>query len=106
MTLTQSPQAEIENQLRAARLPSDPKRVVSRVYCFTCIHGSHHHVLIGTIVAIELSDEGGLDLHVTSPRIWGETLISFKYEGNGWWFANQKLSPVEDRLLYGSLELL
>lgn len=84
----------LEVELREAGLPSNPSEVVGRLYRFGCEHGSHHHILSGTIQAIEVSDEGGLDLYVTSHRFWGEQLISIKYS-NSKWMAYADIKPRE-----------
>ena len=75
--------SRLEEELRKAGLPTDPKLIIGRLYLFGCEHGSHHHILVGTILAIEISDEAGLELHVTNHQIWGERLISFGHSGDG-----------------------
>ena len=86
--------SELEAELREAGLPSDPSQIVGHLYRFGCEHGSHHHILAGTIQAIEVSDEGGLDLYVTNPSFWGERLISIK-RSNGKWMACVDINPRE-----------
>lgn len=85
---------EIERELEKAELPLILNAVIGRLYKFVAIHGSHHHALSGTIQAIEVSDEGGLDLYVSNPRFWGERLISIKY-CNGKWMAYIDIKPRE-----------
>ena len=85
--------SELEAELREAGLPSDPSQIVGHLYWFGCEHGSHHHILSGTIQAIEVSDEGGLDLYITNPRFWGERLISIKYSNK--WMAYVDAKPRE-----------
>ena len=87
-------QAELEFELREAGLPTDPRQIVGRLYQFGCEHGSHHHILVGTVQAVEISDEGGLDLHVSSPRFWGKRLISINHS-NGKWMAYVDVKPRE-----------
>lgn len=77
----------LKGELVCADLPGDPTKVIGRCYQFTSEHGSHNHVLVGTILAIEISDEGGFELHVSSPRFWGCPLRSISYNNsyhNGW----------------------
>lgn len=96
MSLAQNETFEstLEAELREASLPSIPSEVVGRLYRFGCEHGSHHHIFSGTIQAIEVSDEGGLDLYVTNPRFWGKRLISIKHS-NGKWMAYVDVKPRE-----------
>ena len=77
-------QAELEFRLREAGLPTNPRQIVGQLYQFGCEHGSHHHVLVGTVLAIEISDEGGLELHVSNPRFWGKKLISIIHSNSKW----------------------
>lgn len=84
----------LEAELRGVGLPITPHEVVGRLYRFGCEHGSHHHILSGTIQAIEISDEGGFDLYVTNPRFWGRRLISIKYN-NGAWMAYVDIEPLK-----------
>ena len=86
-------------ELSMAGLPRNPGKIIGRVFRFECEHGSHDRVLIGTIQAIEVSDEGGLDLYVSNPYFWGDQLISIK-RGKGKWMAyveaeEQRLSEKE-----------
>ena len=96
MSLAQNQTFEkiLETELREAGLPAVPSEVVGRLYRFGCEHGSHHHILSGTIQASEVSDEGGLDLYVTNPRFWGKRLISIK-NSNGKWMAYVDIKPRE-----------
>ncbi len=73
-------------ELSMAGLPRNPSKIIGRMYRFDCEHGSHNRVLFGTIRAIEVSDEGGLDLYVSNPYFWGDRLISIK-RANGKWMA-------------------
>lgn len=83
---------ELELVLREANLPTDVQKIIGRQYRFGCEHGSHHHILSGVIQAVEVSDEGGLDLYVSNPRFWGERLVSIKYS-NGRWTAYVDIKP-------------
>ncbi|MDP1719154.1 MAG: hypothetical protein Q8L24_01875 [bacterium] len=91
-------------ELREAGLPTDPRQVIGRMYQFECKNGSHHHVLFGMITAIEVSDEGGLQLYVSSPQFWGDRLISFMYVADGWRAYVDVKNP--QRFYPGTLELL
>ena len=79
-------ESALETELLEVGLPTDPRQIVGRLYRFGCEHGSHHHILVGTVQAIEVSDEGGLNLYVSNPRFWGMRLISIEY-GDGTWYA-------------------
>lgn len=75
----------LENKLAEAGLPIDPSEVVGGLYRFECEQGLVHHVLCGTIQAIEFSHkEGGLMLYVSNPRFWGCQLIGIKYCDGKW----------------------
>lgn len=88
--------AALREALQHAGLPTDPKEIVGRLYRFGCEHGSHHQILCGTICGIEVSDEGGLELHVTNPRFWGAPLISIMYgEASHRWVARVEAPPTE-----------
>ncbi len=76
--------AELENELKRAGLPKNPREIIGRMYRFECQHGSHHHILVGTITAIYISDEGGLNLHVTNTEIWGQKIRSIIRVANKW----------------------
>ncbi len=89
-----SSQTELERELQEARLPTDLSKLIGRIYRFECEHGPHHTDLAGTVKAVEVSDEGGLDLYVSSPRFWGERLISIKHN-NGTWSAYVDIKPKE-----------
>ena len=84
----------LEEQLRKAGLPTNPAEVMSQIYRFGCEHGSHHQILVGTVLAIEISDEGSLELHVSNPTFWNQRLISLMY-GNSGWMAYVDIKPRE-----------
>ncbi len=94
-------ESELKAELRDAGLPTNPRQVVGRHYRFGCEHGSHNHIFVGTIQAIEVSDEGGLDLYVSNPRFRGGRLISIK-RSNGRWVAYVDIKPHEGELFEGS----
>lgn len=92
--------AELESELRGASLPTDPHRIVGRLYWFGCEYGSHHHVLVGTVQAVEISDEGGLNLYVSNPRFGGRRLISITYADYAWMaYVDVKLPVYTDAQL-------
>ncbi|MBX4204859.1 MAG: hypothetical protein KW788_01560 [Candidatus Doudnabacteria bacterium] len=75
---------ELQYALQSANLPLGPEPIIGRMFRFGCEHGSHHHILVGTITAIEVSDEGGLQLHVSSPKMWGEKIKGISHTSRGW----------------------
>jgi hypothetical protein len=77
-------ESELKRVLLDAKLPDCAQYTIGRSYRFGCVHGSHHHILTGRILAIEISDEGSLDLYVTNPRLWGLKLISIRYDNSKW----------------------
>ncbi|MDO8425113.1 MAG: hypothetical protein Q7T01_01195 [bacterium] len=70
--------------LQEAGLPLSPTLVIGQQFRFGSEHGSHHNILVGTIIGIELGDEAGLELYVSNPRIWGTPLISIMYSDGTW----------------------
>ena len=77
---------KLKHNLKKAGLPTDPRHIIGQQYWFECEHGSHNHMFVGTVQAIEISDEGGLDFYVSNPVFWGNRLISIKH-ANGKWMA-------------------
>ena len=69
-----------------AKLGVDFRKLIGTKFLFGSEHGSHQEILAGTVKAVGLSDEGGLDLYVSTPRFFGRPLISIK-RINGKWFA-------------------
>jgi hypothetical protein len=49
---------------------------------------------VGTVLAIEISDEGGLELHASNPTFWNIRLISLMHGNNGW-MAYVDIKPRE-----------
>lgn len=95
--------------LTAANLPINVMGVIGRVYRFDCEHGSHHHILVGTILAIEVSDEGGLELHVSSPKLWGQKIKCITHTSKGWAVVrhiNQEVIPYDQAVFLGEFKLL
>ena len=68
----------ISEKLIKSGLPTC-KFLIGRLFTFNSEHGSHHHMLCGTITGINISDEGGLQLSVSIPEIWGKRLKSLIY---------------------------
>ena len=81
-------QSVLRETLREAKFSlessAEPRKLIGLHYRFGCEHGSHHSILVGTIQAIEVSDEGGLELYVSNPLFWGEQLVSINYSGGKW----------------------
>jgi hypothetical protein len=86
ITSQNSYDAEVTYELKEAGLPTDMKQIIGRPYLFGCEFGSHHQILMGTVTAIRISDEGGLDLYVSNPVFRGRPIISITYD-KGEWFV-------------------
>ena len=95
--MTNNPTAEIvlAEYLRKAGLTGDSRMILGQQYLFECEHDSHEEILVGTIQAIGWSDEGGLQLSVTSPRFFGKPLISLVHS-NGEWGAFIDVTPSKE----------
>jgi hypothetical protein len=92
---------KIENEIREAGLTANP---IGRPYRFGCTFGSHHQILIGTIEAVTLSDEGGLTLHGSNRRFWGMNLVGFYWSCDKQeWAAVTDSANVESRYFPGDL---
>ncbi|MBM3271750.1 hypothetical protein FJY94_00465 [Candidatus Kaiserbacteria bacterium] len=61
-----------------------PLTVVGKKFLFTATHGSHDFALMGTVTGIAWADESGLEVFVSTPRLWGSPLRSFMVTQNGW----------------------
>lgn len=97
---------EMEKGLISAGLRSStPQDYIGRKYFFAAEWGSHHQELLGTIEAIETSDEGPLILEVSNRRFWGERLIGLAFDGKNW-CAYIDVKEVSDRFIPGQLMLL
>ena len=84
-----------------------PKHIIGRKYCFGAKFGSHYQVLVGTITGIQISDEGGIDLEVSSKRFHGLRLLSLKWmEQYKNWAAYLDDLPMDRRFRGGTLKLL
>ncbi len=105
MSITTNFQKELKEQLKESGLPIDPKKIIGRLYRFESEHGSHHDILVGTIQAIGVTDEGGLDVYVSNPRFFGARLISIKYS-NDRWLAYIDEAILELRFYEGELVLM
>lgn len=93
---------DLTEALKAAGMDLPFAEMIGMKYLFGCEHGSHHHVLVGTITAVQLSDEGGLDLHISNPTIFGCKIKSLKWLDNSKsWAAFLDEERLEDRFLYG-----
>ena len=77
--------------LHVANLPMNPCKIIGQFYKFD----SHHHTLVGTIQAIEVSDEGDINLYVSNPLFWDAQLISIKHN-NGKWVAHVANKTLSD----------
>jgi hypothetical protein len=84
ITSQNSYDAEVTYELKEAGLPTDMKQIIGRPYRFGCEFGSHHQILMGTVTAIRISDEGGIDLYVSNPVFRGGSVISINYDGSEW----------------------
>lgn len=96
----------IRTHLREAGLPGAPIEVIGRGYRFGCYHGSHHSILLGSIRAIEISDEVGLQLHVSSPTFFGRPLVCLMYEDKKWVAVIDTDANPQDRFFKGELRLI
>lgn len=94
----------IEEDLSEAGLPSDPREIKGRDYMFRAEHGSHNEILYGTVKALGISDEGGLDIYVSNPRFYGMRLISIKHTGKNEWSAF--IDSAGRKLFKGDFSLL
>lgn len=96
----------VKAKLQEAGLPGYPIEVIGRGYRFGCEHGSHHSILLGSIRAIEISDEGGLQLHVSSPTFFGRPLLCLMYEDKKWMAVIDAKTNPQDRFFEGELRLI
>lgn len=76
---------ELRETLFKAGLPADPTDVLHRTYMFRSNSGTQ--LLVGSITAIDLSAEGGLQLHVTSPNLRGRPFLFLLYDPQRGWAA-------------------
>lgn len=81
---TQTYRKRLDEALKEAGLPADITSVVGKQFVFGCHHGSHRTILSGTVTGIQLSDEGGLKLYVSTPNFWGCRLDSLAKLDAGW----------------------
>ncbi len=74
----------LEAALREAGLSPHPKYLIGRMFRFASQFGSHHQILVGTITALNVSDEGGLELIVSNTRFWEAPLVSIRKVEEVW----------------------
>ncbi len=67
---------------RQSKMANLPKDIIGKPFRFGCIHGSHHHILVGTVVGIQISDESGLELEVSNRSFWGMNLLGFYWDSD------------------------
>ncbi len=96
---------EMEVTLTSAGLQVAPKELIDRRYFFAAQWGGHHQELVGTIEAIETSDEGPPLLVVSNRRFWGKRLIGLAFDGKDW-CAYIDVMEVNERFIPGQLILL
>lgn len=90
---------ELESQLKNANLPPD---IVGRPYRFGCQYNSHHVILTGTVVAISVTDTGGLCIEVSSRRFTYSTeLWGFHFDGLQWVAHTNAPAPFDQ--IHGDL---
>ncbi|MGE5393066.1 MAG: hypothetical protein ACM3NH_04975 [Candidatus Saccharibacteria bacterium] len=66
---------------------------------FICEHGSHFHVVDGTITGIELSDEGGLQIEVSNRTMWGRPIMYLAFTKERGWSIRLKLpAPTKSEM--------
>lgn len=71
-----------------------PADTLGKPFLFAASHGSHSHLLYGTVTGIMWSDEGGLMLFVSIPEIWGRPLKCLMYN-DGTWSARLHIDQKE-----------
>lgn len=98
---------ELYKQLEESLDAQNWSEVMNKQFMFTATHGSHSHALVGNITGISWSDEAGLELYVSVPRIWGKPLECLQFDPdqgrNGGWSARMTL---DDSVLQKQLESL
>lgn len=88
---------QLQTSLASAGLPIEPVQLLNHVFQFSAEHGSHFHVLLGSILAVQFSDEGGLELHVTSPEFWNQKIKSLRHEHDQVWSVVLHREPPPSR---------
>ncbi len=95
---------ELRNNLESAGLTLD---IIGRRFRFGCIHGSHHQILVGTIEALRISDEGGFELQVSNRLFWGTSLLGIYWNpDNCNWTARVDAEDPNFRYFPGDLRVL
>lgn len=106
MSLERTYDDELAFQLIEAGLPSNPDYMIELKFQFGCKNGSHHHILVGTIEAIMISDEGGLELQVSNDHFGTWPLISlYRDPDKGEWNARVDAPDPADRYYVGELKI-
>lgn len=75
--------------IEEAGLKDMPRQLLGKSYRFVAEHGSHHQILFGTVTAINISDESGLELFVTSPTFFGLPLVSLRRSDGNWYVCTK-----------------
>ncbi len=63
----------------------NPGSLVGRKYELNVTHGSHSTSLIGTILALQQSDEVGVELYISNPEFWGGRIRSLVHDHADEW---------------------
>ncbi|HEY4490068.1 MAG TPA: hypothetical protein VJC12_02325 [Candidatus Paceibacterota bacterium] len=75
--------AELEKQLKALGLPTNPHDIIGQLFRFECKLYTESHILIGRILGIDFRP-GTLRLQVSNTTVGLFTLIAIYYEGGKW----------------------
>lgn len=81
------------------------KIAIGSVYSLDCAYGSHSCHLVGTIRAIEISDEGGLELYISNPTMGGDEIFSLIWNETDGWRAQVSSPGITAKLLAVKLKL-
>ena len=71
-----------ETALAEAGQKGDSTKVINKQFIFECRSSQHQQILIGTVLALEISDEDGLCLQVSSPFFKGKKLVCLRWDIN------------------------
>lgn len=77
-------QLEKSGIIDASRNVCLPEEFVGLKFRFQAKWGSHFEVMIGQILGVAYSDEGGVQIEVSPKRFGGLPLISLMYAEEGW----------------------
>jgi len=75
-----------------ANIPHDS---IGKQFVFSAKHGSHSYALMGTIMGMMWSDEGGLQLFVSMPEFWGRPLKCLSFGNDSIWSAVLEIDDKE-----------